>query len=429
VTTEALLSAQPSVTPSRFGADTTSDALTDRLTAQLQQRSLLWIVGGTLVYRLVNMALPAAIIIFRGQSLPFIAVAMMVLLATGNCLALRSLPRTGLDDLAAAKTLVLNDAVLAIVANVVTSASLAGNVLDPFHDVFANYFLGSVLLTSAVYGLRSGLLLASLSLPLHAAMVAFNGQPFTQQALWTIVWRSGLIVAAWALYAGLWAVSRHAARTALTLGVRAGRDAERIHHLRSMHDSVLQTLEAIAASDDNGNAREQLTRVQRSARQQASELRGSLSAISQGLPLATAVTAGQETLRHVLHHCVTEFAAQGLQVEFIDGEYLADPADHRIIAAVRGAVSEALTNVVKHAAVRRVVLRVATAEDGCEVVLRDHGIGFDPLATSPGLGIRHSIVGRLRDVDGTADVWSSPGSGTRITLTIPARWPGACQPA
>ena len=57
------------------------------------------------------------------------------------------------------------------------------------------------------------------------------------------------------------------------------------------------------------------------------------------------------------------------------------------------------------------------------VSVRDDGAGFatDRLARaveSGRLGVAQSIVGRMRDVGGTADVTSSPGQGTEVELRV-----------
>ena len=56
------------------------------------------------------------------------------------------------------------------------------------------------------------------------------------------------------------------------------------------------------------------------------------------------------------------------------------------------------------------------------MMVTDKGVGFDPDAV-PGdrLGIRASIESRIVAVDGTARIWSSPGSGTSIVMTVPVQ--------
>lgn len=81
---------------------------------------------------------------------------------------------------------------------------------------------------------------------------------------------------------------------------------------------------------------------------------------------------------------------------------------------------EALTNALRHGKARRV--RVVLQYDGGEVHLgiEDDGRGFDPSAATAGYGMR-SIRESLRQLRGRMEVDSSPGSGTRITFTLPLR--------
>jgi signal transduction histidine kinase len=63
---------------------------------------------------------------------------------------------------------------------------------------------------------------------------------------------------------------------------------------------------------------------------------------------------------------------------------------------------------------------VSTSNSGIEIRVEDDGVGFDiervPLER---LGVRRSIIERMAQVGGVAEIHSRPGDGTRVTL----RWP------
>jgi signal transduction histidine kinase len=80
-------------------------------------------------------------------------------------------------------------------------------------------------------------------------------------------------------------------------------------------------------------------------------------------------------------------------------------------------VTESLANVLKHAEATRTTISL-TYEDGRLLLgVADDGRGFDPETASDGglLGLRD----RIRALGGTVTVASAPGSGTRITASLP----------
>lgn len=93
--------------------------------------------------------------------------------------------------------------------------------------------------------------------------------------------------------------------------------------------------------------------------------------------------------------------------------------------ALGGATSAAVDNVRRHAgdSARGWVL---VEDDGSavRVIVRDDGQGFATgrlaaAASNGRLGVPHSIIGRIREVGGTAKVTSSPGQGTEVDLHVP----------
>ncbi|MFN8571373.1 MAG: sensor histidine kinase [Gemmatimonadaceae bacterium] len=83
---------------------------------------------------------------------------------------------------------------------------------------------------------------------------------------------------------------------------------------------------------------------------------------------------------------------------------------------------EALRNVARHSGVKRAALRV-TAPHPDELLLEisDRGRGFvhqEHPSAHKGLGLV-SMAERARLAEGRLDVWSQPGKGTRLTVTVP----------
>lgn len=92
------------------------------------------------------------------------------------------------------------------------------------------------------------------------------------------------------------------------------------------------------------------------------------------------------------------------------------------VAAIGGAVAEALTNAAKHGQARTAVVfaDVDDAGDGLFVTVKDDGCGFDPAAVEAGVGMAQSIEGRLAAIGGRVQWASVPGSGTEVRMTVPA---------
>jgi signal transduction histidine kinase len=83
-------------------------------------------------------------------------------------------------------------------------------------------------------------------------------------------------------------------------------------------------------------------------------------------------------------------------------------------------VQEGVTNIVKHARATKVDLTVERTGKGLRVVLADDGVGIADLETAKKMS--HGLAGmshRIRSVNGTFDVRSYPGHGTRIEVFVP----------
>jgi hypothetical protein len=123
------------------------------------------------------------------------------------------------------------------------------------------------------------------------------------------------------------------------------------------------------------------------------------------------------TLATRLGEVVTQARRDGLDVETSNGREVDVPPE--VAASVAATVAEALSNVRRHAGVSRAEVAVAPYRAGVCVTVSDRGRGFEPLTAPPDrLGVRYSIMDRMTDVGGSADVESAPGRGTAITI----RW-------
>jgi signal transduction histidine kinase len=85
------------------------------------------------------------------------------------------------------------------------------------------------------------------------------------------------------------------------------------------------------------------------------------------------------------------------------------------------ATLQALANSIAHAgaATCRMVVASRTADGGIRISIEDDGRGFDLDRIAPErLGVRISIIERMRLIGGDAEIRSAPGEGTVVVL----RW-------
>jgi signal transduction histidine kinase len=183
------------------------------------------------------------------------------------------------------------------------------------------------------------------------------------------------------------------------------RSEERAEVAAHLHDSVLQTLAMIQRA--GGDAR----RMSQLARRQERELRAWLYGRSdpeaRADTLRTAVDALVEEVE-VQHHLTIETVVVG------------DVGVDEQVRALLGAVREALVNAAKHADVAEASVYVEVQPGEVTAYVRDRGNGFDrDTVPDDRRGIRGSIEDRMRRHGGRAEVLSTPGEGTEVTLVLP----------
>jgi signal transduction histidine kinase len=171
-----------------------------------------------------------------------------------------------------------------------------------------------------------------------------------------------------------------------------------------LHDTTLQALEYLAA--DGYGAELGADTVRGIAADSAVELRGTLLRLGSVEPCE--LLAGLEQV-------VAAARTRGtLEVELlVDADR---PVFGTEAAALVNATREAINNVLKHAHATHVLVHCATSEHGAQVVVHDDGVGIAAGAVA-GIGIRHSIVGRMTGTGGHAAVTSAPEGGTLVVLT------------
>lgn len=191
---------------------------------------------------------------------------------------------------------------------------------------------------------------------------------------------------------------------------------------QELHDSIAQSLAFLKIQVKllrAAAARQDATAVARVVDEIDAGVRESYSDVRE-LLLHFRTRTSDEDIEPALRTTLSKFEHQtGLHVQLdIEGHGL--PLDPDVQVQALHVVQEALSNVRKHARAQRVWLRVQQAPEW-RFEVRDDGRGFDAHAV-PGeaqVGLRIARE-RAQRVGGRVDVESTPGEGTRVTLTLPA---------
>jgi len=202
---------------------------------------------------------------------------------------------------------------------------------------------------------------------------------------------------------------------------------ERNRLAREIHDTLAQGLAALTMQlevadslastnrDDDVRLQTAVSRALVLARSTLDEARASV------LDLREAPLEGR-TLRAALEIMATDAgSASAGRVGIV---IVAEPdADVGLTPAVAGGLyriaQQAVVNAMRHAAARRVVIRLAPSEGGVRLRVEDDGTGFEPTEVPSDrfglLGMRE----RARLLGGTLTVESGPDAGTAIEVVVP----------
>jgi signal transduction histidine kinase/HAMP domain-containing protein len=203
--------------------------------------------------------------------------------------------------------------------------------------------------------------------------------------------------------------------------VVAAADDARRRIERDLHDGVQQRLVSLGLELRNAEA---------TLPAGLPELRAQLECVVDGLNGAFEELRG---VSHGIHPAILSLGGLGPALRDL-GRRAAVPVEldlqegmrlpERLEVAVYYVVSEALTNVAKHAGATEVRVRLGTYDGSAELEIRDDGVGgADPERGSGLIG----LADRVEALGGTIEIASPAGSGTavRVALPLPAGDPDA----
>jgi signal transduction histidine kinase len=223
-----------------------------------------------------------------------------------------------------------------------------------------------------------------------------------------------------AAYVGL-ALIQRAQRRRVPDFLRLRQESRRIDHALTreqrevavLHDTVLNDLALVVNGPDQLD-----DRMRERMHQDVATL--SRHASLAGIEQTEFVDANDASLRNQMMLLVSDFQWRGLGVEVTgDTGRVARMTPEAVDAAV-GALRACLENVLRHSGVLSAEIAISTSDELITWTVSDAGHGFDLAAVElDRLGLRTSVIRRVESAGGSAKVYSTPGNGTSVLLTLP----------
>ena len=200
---------------------------------------------------------------------------------------------------------------------------------------------------------------------------------------------------------------------------------ERARLAREVHDTSTQAFAGISAQldcvarcmDEGRPARSHLNLARRMARHSMTEARRSLMDLRAGaldnLDLASAIESGIREWK----------GASDIEVTYKTGGsagVLSEDIAHHTFRIAQ----EAVRNVVKHAGASKIEMGLRIDPSQLHLTIADNGRGFEQDGVFVIQNGHFGLVGmreRAQQIGGQLMLYSSPDSGTRLTLTVPLR--------
>ncbi|GFN31637.1 sensor histidine kinase [Paenibacillus xylaniclasticus] len=195
---------------------------------------------------------------------------------------------------------------------------------------------------------------------------------------------------------------------------------ERKRLARDLHDTVSQQLFAIHMSASSlpkllevnpeyaADVMKQLIEISTLAQKQ---MRGF---IAQLRPMELEGRSLQQALDKWFPDYCRQNQLQG-ELDWRVQEPLSEAKEHQLFLIIQ----EAMANIVKHARASRAVLSMSETENQILLTLSDDGVGFRPNEVREGSYGLSTMRERAQKLSGDAILFSKPGGGTRIRVTIP----------
>jgi signal transduction histidine kinase len=298
----------------------------------------------------------------------------------------------------------------------------ASGTSDPLDGVVPLAAAGIAAFAMVLMGSTTRLLILAATFAATVALVALAA---TGEELWSALFA---ICTGWVIITvfSYWLTLSvpHAARRIYSIG-RAHRaerrasetEAQRRQSARLLHDTVLATLTLLAHSG--------VGVTPAAMKQQAADDAKLLRQLRLGtVPMPAA--SGEYNLEPVdetplgttLESVKQRFGRMGLEVSWHGTGQVLLPSD--VLDAFLLALAECLENVRRHSGVTDAHVTITDSDTMVRAMVTDSGVGFDIKNVDEArLGLKDSVVGRLKEVGGSVRLFSAEGAGTTVVLEVP----------
>jgi signal transduction histidine kinase len=212
------------------------------------------------------------------------------------------------------------------------------------------------------------------------------------------------------------------ARTELARRLATAQEDERRRFARDLHDSIGQSVAALALGIEAVASTGPLPQPTLAALGEIRRVADGLGREVHELAFQLRPTALDDLGLHaaLAQHIASWSTRSGIEVDFHSTHVELGRLPPEFETVVYRVVQEALTNVVKHAQARHVSVVVERHDGRAIAIVEDDGRGFE--TNSPPSDRRLGLVGmreRVTLAGGTLDIESEPGHGTVVIVRIP----------
>jgi len=221
-----------------------------------------------------------------------------------------------------------------------------------------------------------------------------------------------------AIVCNIWDISREkAAEERIRMATFKGQEKERSNVSRELHDNVNQVLTTIKlyielCISNSIDSKEILPKCANLLNETINEIRD----LSKRLSAPSLGDIGlNETLREL---CESVEVTKKVRIKLDASTIACNHIDSDLHLAVYRIAQEQLTNILKHADSKKVLMKLEVDDVSLRLTIRDYGKGFDMNSTRVGIGLTN-IRSRAEMLNGSVDISSEIGKGSTLVAEIP----------